>query len=177
MPLSNSVLTVSFSPVLVAAVRAGRKTVTRRRFPGQPGLLEEPDRYRLIGQDAAGAHFEEVATGRRLPVQACPWGQPGQRLRITEAPELVLIVTTVGVERVRAITAAGARAEGILERDPAENECAAARWGGVEADPAGGFRWYPAPVTAFAHLLSGFYPRAWERNAWVWVVEFRVLAL
>ena len=92
MPLSDSVLPVSFSPVLVAAVRAGRKTVTRRRFPNQPGLLEEPDRYRLLGLDAAGAHFAEATTGRRLPVLACPWGQPGQRLRITEAPELVLVV-------------------------------------------------------------------------------------
>ncbi|MBT9394150.1 hypothetical protein KLP40_13335 [Hymenobacter sp. NST-14] len=176
MPLPDAVLPVSFSPALVAAVRAGRKTVTRRRFPGLPGLLEAPDRYRLLELDAAGAHFEDVATGCRLPGQACPLGPPGQRLHLSQAPELELVVTAVGVERVRAITAAGARAEGIRERPPARHEPGGARWGGVAPDPAGGFHWHPDPVTAFAHLLGGFYPGAWERNAWVWVVGFRVLA-
>ncbi|SET36198.1 ASCH domain-containing protein [Hymenobacter actinosclerus] len=166
---------VSFSPPLLEAVLAGRKTVTRRRFAGVRGLLEAPDHYRFCGLDAAGAHFEEIATGRRLPVQAYPFGGLGAGpLGVAGAPGLRLAVVAIRVERVQAITAAGARAEGIRLRHPAAAAGAgAARWGGVEPDPAGGFRWYDDPVTAFAHLLTTFYPAAWTLNAWVWVIEFR----
>ncbi|RFP65132.1 hypothetical protein D0N36_10650 [Hymenobacter lapidiphilus] len=169
--------TISFSAPLLEAVLSGHKTVTRRRFAGTSELLEQPDSYRFCGLDATGAHFEEIATGRRLPVQAYPFGGVGEEpVRVAEAPDLRLLVVAIRVERVRSITADGARAEGIRLLNPEAGSAAgAARWGGVEPDPAGGFRWYDEPVTAFAHLLTSFYPLAWKHNAWMWVIEFRKL--
>lgn len=165
---------ISFNPAMLAAVRAGRKTVTRRRLPADSPVQQHPGRYRfagLAGPDAlfADDHAQPPAPLLRLSL---PFGPAGTRLRIQEAPEIGLKITAVRAEPVRCLTAADARAEGIAHRPTAELP-----WGGVEPDPArpGEFRWYASPIAAFRGLLDSIYPTAWARNEWVWVIEFKPL--
>lgn len=164
---------ISFNPAMLAAVRAGRKTVTRRRLPPDLSVQQQPGRYCYRGLTEVGAMFEQVdAPGLPAPVP-CPFGPPGTVLAVLEDPALRLQVVSIRAEQVRCLTEADAVAEGIysLER-PGQ-----VVWGGVEPDPAapGAFRWYTSPRAAFQGLLNSIYPTAWARNEWVWVIAFRCL--
>ena len=168
---------ISFNPALLAAVRAGHKTVTRRRLPSEWTLQQEPDRYRGVGLTAQGALFEDCSTTppTRLPPLPLPFGPAGTLLSIREAPELCLEVTSVRAEPVRRLTEADALAEGIRRRPAAGPP----QWGGVEPDAAhpNAFHWYGSPIAAFRGLLDSIYPTAWARNEWVWVIEFAPVAV
>ena len=165
---------ISFNPAMLAAVRAGRKTVTRRRLPTHLPMQQEPDRYRFVGLSAPGALFEDLHARppALLPPLPLPFGPPGTRLSIQEAPEIHLEITSVRAEQVRCLTAADAVAEGIGHRATGQ-----LRWGGVVPNAArpGTFRWYRSSVEAFQGLLDAIYPTAWTRNEWVWVSEFAVV--
>ncbi|MFC4791772.1 hypothetical protein ACFPAF_06720 [Hymenobacter endophyticus] len=155
---------------MLAAVQAGRKTVTRRRLAGNIPLQQQPGRYRYRELSEAGAMFEDVATRALLDPVPCPFGQPGDLLQVKETPALHLQIVSIRAERVQALTDADALAEGIECR----KQQGLTHWGGVEPSPtvAGGFRWYNSPRAAFRGLLAGIYPTAWARNEWVWVVSF-----
>ena len=164
---------ISFNPAMLAAVRAGRKTVTRRRLPPDSALQQAPARYRFAGLSADGALFDDLQTTppTQLPPVPLPFGPPGELLRVQEDPALVLHVVGVRAEPVRCLSAADALAEGIVAHpDPGPPQ-----WGGVEPDAArpGAFRWYDSPIEAFRGLLNSIYPSAWARNEWVWVIEFK----
>lgn len=166
---------ISFNPAMLAAVRAGRKTVTRRRLPPASALQQEPDRYQFVGLSAQGALFEDQHTSpptRLLPVPL-PFGPAGNLLHVQEDQSLVLQIVGVRAEQVRSLTGADALAEGIRARP----EPGPPQWGGVEphATPPDTFRWYASPVAAFQGLLDSIYPGAWARNEWVWVIEFALL--
>ena len=165
---------ISFNPAMLAAVQAGRKTVTRRRLPAGLPQQQEPGRYRFVGLAAQGAVFADghARPPVLLPALPLPFGPAGTRLCVQEAPEICLEITAVRAEQVRRLTVADARAEGIAHRPAAELP-----WGGVEPDPdrPGEFRWYASPREAFQGLLDSIYPTAWARNEWVWVIEFRLL--
>ena len=163
---------ISFNPAMLAAVLAGRKTVTRRRLSSGLPLQQEPDRYRFIGASVQGVLFEDTHTQppSLLPLVPLPFGPPGTCLSVSEAPLLVLKIVRVRAEQVRELTEADAEAEGICARP----EPGLPQWGGVEptAAQAGAFRWYDSPIAAFRGLLDSIYPTAWARNEWVWVIEF-----
>ncbi|MET4104736.1 hypothetical protein [Hymenobacter sp. UYP22] len=164
-------LFISFNPAMLAAVQAGRKTVTRRRLAGNILLQQQPGRYRYRGLSESGAVFEDVATQVPLAPVPCPFGQPGDLLQVKENPALHLQIVSIRAERVQALTEADAVAEGIECRE----QQGQVYWGGVEPSPpvAGEFRWYNSPRAAFRGLLAGIYSTAWARNEWVWVVSFR----
>ena len=157
---------------MLAAVRAGRKTVTRRRLSSGLPMQPEPDRYRFIGVSAQGVLFEDRHTQppSLLPLVPLPFGPPGTCLSVVEDPLLVLKIVGVRAEQVRDLTEADAIAEGIAARP----QPGPPQWGGVEPDAAqpGTFHWYDNPIVAFRGLLDSIYPTAWARNEWVWVVEF-----
>lgn len=163
---------ISFNPAMLAAVRAGRKTVTRRRLSSGLPMQQEPDRYRFIGVSAQGVLFEDRYTQppSLLPLVPLPFGPPDTCLSVLEDPLLVLKIVAVHAEQVRELTEDDAIAEGIMARP----EPGPPQWGGVEPDAAqpGTFRWYDSPVAAFRGLLDSIYPTAWARNEWVWVIEF-----
>lgn len=165
---------VSFNPAMLAAVQAGRKTVTRRRLPAGSPMQQEPDRYRFVGLAGPGALFEDPHTRPPLllPAMPLPFGPAGTRLSIREAPEIHLEITSVWAEQVRCLTAADAIAEGLGYRATGR-----LRWGGVEVNAArpGTFRWHRSPIAAFQGLLDSIYPTAWARNEWVWVIGFAVV--
>lgn len=160
---------------MLAAVRAGHKTVTRRRLPAGSPMQQQPDRYRFVGLNAQGALFEDVQAHppQLLPPLPLPFGPVGTLLSVEEWPALLLEIRSVRAEQVRRLTPADALAEGIRAR-PLPGPPA---WGGVAPDAAqpGAFQWYPSPIAAFQALLTSIYPTAWARNEWVWVVEFAVL--
>ena len=166
---------ISFNPAMLAAVRAGRKTITRRRLPLDCALQQEPDRYRFVGLSAQGALFEDQQTSppTRLPPVLLPFGAAGHQLRVQEAPSHMLQIVGVRAEQVRSLTGADALAEGIRARP----EPGPPHWGGVEphATQPDTFRWYASPIAAFQGLLDSIYPSAWARNEWVWVIEFTLL--
>ena len=159
---------------MLAAVREGRKTVTRRRLPATSLMQQEPARYRFVGLSAQGALFEDTRAQPPTPLLLIPlpFGPSGTRLSVAEAPEIHLEITSVRAEQVRCLTAADAIAEGISYRATGR-----LRWGGVVLNVArpGTFRWYRRPTEAFQGLLDSIYPSVWARNGWVWVVEFAVL--
>jgi hypothetical protein len=157
---------------MLAAVRSGRKTVTRRRLASACIVQQAPDQYRVSGRQEEGIVFEAIPLrdGALVPPVVCPFGKAGDKLAVQEDPTLTLQIVSVDVEQVRAITAADAIAEGICQLRLEDK----LQWGGVEPDFAspGTFCWYDSPVTAFRGLLDSIYPTAWARNEWVWVVRF-----
>lgn len=159
---------ISFNSAMLTAVQAGRKTVTRRRLPLNLPIQQDPGRYQYQGMVGEGALFEDAETQTMLPPVLCPFGQPGEVLQVQEEPALYLQVVNIRAEQVRCLTETDTVAEGIrsLEQDRQ------LRWGGVELDAVGRFRWYSSPIAAFQGLLDSIYPTAWARNEWVWVVEF-----
>ena len=162
---------ISFNPAMLVAVRAGRKTVTRRRISIDSLLQREPDQYRFVGLSAQGALFENIYSQPPvlLPALPLPFGPAGHLLRVAEDPHLQLQVRRVWAEQVRCLTAADALAEGIYQRISANQ----LQWGGVEpALEPGAYRWCRSPIEAFWGLLDTIYPTAWARNEWVWVIEF-----
>lgn len=163
---------ISFNPAMLAAVQAGRKTVTRRRLPPTCAPQLAPDQYRLVRLTAQGAVFADrrILPAAPLPPVPLPFGAAGELLRVQEAPALVLQIVRVRAEQVCCLTAADALAEGIQARP----EPGPPQWGGVEphATQPGTFHWYGSPIAAFRGLLDSIYPTAWARNEWVWVIEF-----
>ncbi|UOQ51584.1 hypothetical protein [Hymenobacter cellulosivorans] len=142
---------ISFNAAMLEAVRANRKTVTRRRLAAGLPLHEAPDAYLFGGMDADVARFEprpSAAMPAALRI-TCPFGQPGDLLQVVEAPELVLEVCSVRAEQLQGITATEAQAEGLAASDGA------------------------AALAAFRTLIDSIYPSAWVRNEWVWVIGFR----
>ncbi|RYU79558.1 ASCH domain-containing protein [Hymenobacter persicinus] len=150
---------ISFNPSLLGAVNAGRKTVTRRRLPLELPPNCAPAAYRYCGQHAGYARFTGEYPGGPTHDVPCPFGTAGDRLRVIEQPELVLLILSVRAERVRAITEVDARAEGVGETEA--------------ASASGPTR---SVLAAFQELIDQFYSHCWARNEWVWVVEFRRLA-
>ena len=115
---------------MLAAVRAGRKTVTRRRLPLNSALQQEPDRYRFVGFSAQGALFEDQQgpPPTQLPPVPLLFGAAGHLLSMQEDPSLVLQIVSVRAEPVRSPTEADAVAEGIRAR----SEPGPPQWSGVE---------------------------------------------
>ncbi|MCI1189043.1 hypothetical protein MON38_16590 [Hymenobacter sp. DH14] len=166
---------ISFNQAMLAAVRAGRKTVTRRRLPTSLPMQQEPARYRFISLSDRGALFEDyhAQPPALLPLVPLPFGPVGTHLIVAEDPGLVLKIVGLRAEQVRDLTEEDAAAEGIYARP----EPGPPYWGGVESDAAhpGAFHWYGSPIAAFQGLLDSIYPTAWARNEWVWVIEFAKL--
>jgi|GEM_PF-3954425 len=164
LPPEASVRLLSFSPAMLAAVREGRKTVTRRRFAPALSLHAAPDCYAFRGMEAGYALFEEVVDGEaQLRSVASPFGQPGDYVRVQEEPTITLRIVAVRAEQVHAITAAEALAEGIV----------AVPGHGYQQEPGAGVR-YESAREAFRALITSIYPGVWARNEWVWVVQFEV---
>lgn len=167
--------TISFNPAMLAAVLAGRKTVTRRRLATTLPVQQEPDRYRAAAVSATGVVFEDLHADRPtlLPPVPCPLGKVDELLQLQEEPTRLLRLTGLRVEQVRSLRPADALAEGISRGISPTGQ---AVWGGVEPHPSlpGAYYWYNSPVTAFHKLLDSIYPTAWARNEWMWVLEFRL---
>lgn len=80
------------------------------------------------------------------------------------ASRITLEITKVRVERVQDITEVDAKADGT-----ALANC------GVEDSVGGRPRTIQDYRTGFVGFWNSIYPGSWDRNEWVWVIEFRKL--
>jgi hypothetical protein len=176
MPISAPVEQfLSFNPAMQAALKARRKTVTRRRFAQSLAMNQDPGSYRFLGMEGHSALFEKHSgsTTAALTRVDCPFGMPGARLRVAEVPGILLQIERVWAEQVQAITEAQALAEGIV----AELTPCADGWStglSYRADPDDiSCPFQASAVAAFQVLIDSIYPTAWIRNEWVWVIGFK----
>jgi hypothetical protein len=193
---------IVFNADMVRAIRAGRKTQTRRVLFPQPGIGKSTDlnMSRAFGCELSGWDMPSYE-GPPDPgwLRHCPFGIPGDRLWVREKfvregdrevrfradriesqddgrwrnalqlrrcdARLVLEVTDVRVERLQAITAEDARAEGADWRDGANS----------------GNRWSETHLhsdirLAYRILWESLHgPDSWSVNPWAWVISFKRL--
>jgi hypothetical protein len=188
---------------MVQAIRAARKTQTRRVVKPQPVWVGDPNvPFKTQDADPKG-------------IINCPYGQPSDRLWVREAwhpsnhvpfgtradyladtpdargegfwkwkpsihmprwaSRITLEITAVRVERLQAISESDARAEGVdwVAPDPYGEV-----WDDEREDPSQ--VGYSSAGASFARdnfrRLWGKIngkSHSWESNPWVWVVEFR----
>jgi hypothetical protein len=153
-----------FDRNVIEDILAGRKVQTRRILKPQP-----PDStvrwLREIGPNGKWIAVEEPPpppSRRRVRRMVCPYGEPGQSIRLyDEAGAAFAQATLVGV-RIQ-------RLQDISEADVLAEGCAQGQ------SPRGGF--LPGiPVTSVFALAwcETHGARAWAVNPWVWALEFRV---
>ena len=83
------------------------------------------------------------------------------------ASRITLEITNVRVERLQDITAGDAKAEGIQRKPTGEFEEAIWRGGQLLTDERG----------FYAELWDSLHGKgAWDKNPWVWVIEFKLVA-
>lgn len=132
---------ILFSEAMVRAILEGRKTQFRRVVK-PPGWVEEP--YFI---DEQGRLYLEGYADFTPTQLTCPYGKPGDLLRVRETCKLWLKVEHVRVERLQDMTWDALEAEGCLGDPPIDFR---ASWNDRNAK-----RGHP-----------------WRSNPWVWVVEF-----
>lgn len=190
---------ILFSGPMVRAILDGRKTVTRRVVKPQPNYVNKlgipfypdgkgPVDYRLCPYGTTGDQIWVKETfgciGRSPKDGPPPKGEESTTVyRATStvvphvikwrpsihmprwASRLTLEIVSVRVERLQDMTEEDAKNEGLdFVGD------GAARWG-VKGLPDS---WGNDPRQSFRSLWESINgPGSWERNDWVWVVEFR----
>ena len=140
---------ILMSGPMVRALLNGTKTQTRRAMKPQPELRGGQWFWKSCSWTDASPR---CPTGTlESPIDYCPYGVPGDRLR--KASRLTLEITAVRVERVQEITEEDARAEGVdaSESGPCDER----------------FR------TAYRNLWDSLNAAKWSSNPYVWVIEFK----
>lgn len=186
----------------IRGIYARWKTQTRRVLKPQPNNITSLVEWNTAAEafvpwnwTTSGSNSGGARTGTPI---SCPYGVPGDRLWVREAwakdstvdggaryyatdqisdlrkkrsplfmprwaSRLLLEVTAVRVERLHEITPADAIAEGVRPRA----DCFT-----IDCDT-------PNPVDEYRgawNFLNAKRGFPWDRNPWVWVVEFRLLA-
>lgn len=153
-----------FDRTVIDDVLAGRKVQTRRILKPQP-----PDNtvgwLREIGPAGKWIAVEDPPpppSRRRVRRMVCPYGEPGQSIRVyDETGAAFAEVTLVGV-RIQ-------RLQDISEADVVAEGCAEGQSG------RGGFLPGMPLKSVFALAWCELHgARAWAVNPWVWALEFRV---
>lgn len=140
--------------------------------------VREP--WRVVLDD--GGAFVEYSTGDELgfpdrddELRAMAEQSNGDRNRHARymprwASRFILEITGVRVERVQDISEEDADAEGVSELDGAMDEAAFCAF-------AGRYHLHlESSRTWFAYLWDSIHgPGAWDRNEWVWVIEFDIV--
>lgn len=181
---------ILFSGPMVRAILEGRKTMTRRPLKHAHLWEDMAVGYHAAGAQGPGWYFWDSEYPEEGSTKFdCPYGQPGDRLWVREtflptpglrndvraityradhpdghgdclkwypsihmsrwASRILLEIVSVRVERVREIKTGDAWNEGC----PHSNVSAIDIW--------------------FKPLWNSTYPGSWDRNDWVWVIEFK----
>jgi len=145
---------ISFNDDMINAIQSGRKTQTRLPVEPQPVEIGWKKPY-----DGWFATYEPERQGREFHRVKCPYGQPGDSLRVRDQ-DITLKLTSVRVERVGDISEEDAQAEGF----PGVAF-------GAGPDGAEGV----LPSDEFASAWDRIYEArglGWDANPWVWVIGF-----
>lgn len=163
---SDQLATILFNSAMFRAVVEGRKSQTRRIIKPQEIHPDfgRPDMEKAWVDNSFGTpclkvpHLGDEEVMQRIH---CPYGYAGDLMVGRETgPELrgdgvALEITGVRIERLRDISDEDAVAEGVDLGCPEH-----------EADQ-------PLPTMLFERLWDSIYGEgAWERNPWVWVINF-----
>jgi hypothetical protein len=138
---------IPFSPAMVASLLAGTKTQTRR-------VLAEAG---VACDGVRNGTAYRIGPGGETIALSCPYGAPGDRLRVEGPGAIVLEITSIHAERLGRISVADALAEGVETGDP-----------DARRDPIASYR----TLWDSLNLRRGF---GWSTDPWVWVIAFRRL--
>ena len=141
---------ILMSGPMALAILAGRKTQTRRAMKPQPELRGGQWFWKSCSWTDVSPR---CPTGTlESPIDYCPYGGPGDRLRT--ASRLTLEITAVRVERVQEIVHSpeDLLAEGVQSEEIGELQACEYR-------------------DLWDSLNGKKHP--WESNPWVWVIEFK----
>ena len=171
--LSAKERTIRFLDIFIPAIRAGQKTQTRRVVNPQPRNVEHLNGKRLsyrmdpvygtwvltfsdaslISAMQAGHGYIDAAFGR------CPYGVPGDIL-LVEGTDLRLKNEGVRVERVQEISEEDAKAEGIVP---------------PSLPSLGTHGSYRNEFGVEWHSINAKRGFGWDKNPWVFVIDFRMI--
>jgi hypothetical protein len=188
---------ILFSPEMSRAVREGRKTMTRRIVKDEGPFLNE-DTYQWSDFPWIGAcpygKVGDILWGRErfVKVPFTCGGEKGYRINFPDrctaevlqrlplrpsihmprsAARIWLRITNVRVERVCSVSEMDALAEGIEEDVEAVRQ-------GIERAKYRDYAdqnlpFFLPPVESFRSLWESINgPGSWDRNPWVWVIEY-----
>lgn len=133
-------------------------------------------------------HVDHEGRGRMVAYAADDrWGETARccddfKIKLTPsihlprwASRITLEITGVRVERLQEITEADAIAEG-LDSHPCFARPGKMLYRDYALRAYDPFEWYASPVRSYQSLWESINgPGSWERNDWVWVIEFRVV--
>jgi len=157
---------IDFSGPMVRAILAGTKTQTRRVVKPQPRQIND-DFDGTWEWKLPGRYHDDLVMGTILR-DACPYGQPGDKLLVRQAPgasRLTLGVTGLCVERVQEITPEDAKAEGVVPMR-------------LYSDVMRAGHQFDEHLCAFHDLWDRLYAKkgcGWYENPFVWAITFRVV--
>lgn len=147
---------IRFSDQMVRAILDGRKTQTRRIVEPQPE--DNTDCSYLVG------------IGENRKARVCPYGVPGDRLKV-EGSGIMLKIVGTRIERLQTISEESAVCEGVVPY---------AIYGGDVVSWKASSNSIAIRTTAkiaFAdlwdHLCSKSPGASWADNPWVWTINFR----
>lgn len=170
---------MKFLPQLEDAIRDGRKTMTRRPVEPQPYWSELSGRWHYDIPEQfhrEGCSTQCVTASREwfeyLPQDAYPY-KVGDTFPLSDGTTCE--ITKVRAERLQDISAVDAELEGVAHTEfwtpkemndrPFEEKW----WDDF-------YFWSHYPQIVFKRLWDSIYgPGSWDRNDWVWVVEFKVV--
>ncbi|MCL2076305.1 MAG: hypothetical protein FWH15_07705 [Betaproteobacteria bacterium] len=171
---------INFPDEMVRAILSGAKTQTRRIIKPQPTGVPFRESYDLSSPvcpyGRPGDYLWVRETWAKPPGYICLYRADGEPTTPAlkwrpsihmprGAARILLEITDVRVERLRDISEADARAEGIVD-------------GGCltcgESEPCGCANPQPIPSEGFIRLWEAIYGQgAWNADPWVWVISFR----
>lgn len=180
---------ILFSTAMVQAIRAGKKTQTRRTPYGcrrerlwvretwatSRGLDHVPP-----GRLAEGAPIQYKAGGSNL-MSGDPLVDRGRWRPSIHMPRwaarLELLIEDIRVERLQAMSAGDALAEGIIRVNIPPNEDHPALVGYTVYPDDGKAGLSVSPIECYAALWDSINGKRapWDSNPWVWVVSFRMV--
>jgi len=161
---------IKFTPELERAVLDKKKTETRRLMDPQP-VHEDGGYYWPSRKDWKLAWAAEDSTLSGIKKQddwrphvifeqghdpsLCPYGAIGRWFPVGSE---IRQITGIRIERIQGITEESMLAEGLTNNS--------------------GYDWgYECLVEDFQDLWESIYPGSWERNEWVWVIQFGEVVL
>jgi hypothetical protein len=167
---------ISFNEEMINAILDGRKTQTRRPLEPQPvGLPEgaycDPynknfDYFTFWTKDHKMCLPEGNVKikGKITAHWKCLYGKPGDRIFVKQSPNIKLEITKIRVERLQNIGHDDIKAEGLSYK----NIAATQRKFNLD--------FFDAVKHQFLELWDSIYGKtdfAWNKNPWVWVIEFK----
>lgn len=178
---------INFNTEMVQAILGNRKFQTRRPIKGKFPWLENPKEYYEVDFYDRD-YFAEVAVYQKNGIFGwyeneypdegmikfkCPYGEIGDRLKVVEKENGIIVedffeenqiieITGIRVERLKEITEEDAIAEGMTP------ELAVKLLTGKDYLP------YCIMVGGIKMLWNSIYGKdAWDKNDWIWVIEFK----